>query len=338
MQPGRSRFYTSKASADPSIDKIVVAVNDADIAIGLLYHAERYSKPILVNWGKSSTGRNYENLDMRLTLECEKMTLKKTTVEECVGPEIASALLGMYVFTGNGKVSSFVRHGKVSAYRQLMKRDNWDMRSAFAELGNSEIVSENLMLDLEIATLKLYNCEKYKSLQEARAGMIKSSFKIDSQNVKGIDEALILPTRSVLRPHIKRANYEVLVMKNACKGDFGIPNPHGHGWNVAIDKISIEWVEGEIFPSPLVKKNESISVNTVIDDDTVDPQIMPIEDQVSEFTQEAEMDTDILNIQSEMGFTGEYNVDTDSSVDPLEEFLKSNLVENFEKEFTFDQF
>ena len=59
---------------------------------------------------------------------------------------------------------------------------------------------------------------------------------------KGAESHNIPPTKDALHLHIKRANYQTFIWKQALNPNFEIPVPYGNGGKVSDDGITVEWM------------------------------------------------------------------------------------------------
>ena len=73
----------------------------------------------------------------------------------------------------------------------------------------------------------------YTDVNKLRCDMVSQRFCPGSglvSNFDGVDLSLIPPCRSVLRMHIKRVNYQVLLWKKSFMSHPNLPTPEEHGW------------------------------------------------------------------------------------------------------------
>jgi hypothetical protein len=93
----------------------------------------------------------------------------------------------------------------------------------------------------------------------------------------GVDMSLLPPCRNSVRMHAVRANYQAFLWYNADKAIPNIPPPSGHGWNVADDKLGIQWTEGDLMPQELVEVLMDESENS---DEDEAPEVVDFSDVV----------------------------------------------------------
>ena len=56
-------------------------------------------------------------------------------------------------------------------------------------------------------------------------------------------ESSMPPNKDALCLHVKRANYQAAIYKRALDPHPAVPSPHGHGWKINGDDISIHWMD-----------------------------------------------------------------------------------------------
>ena len=56
-------------------------------------------------------------------------------------------------------------------------------------------------------------------------------------------ESSMPPNKDSLTKHLNRANYQAAIYKRALEADPHVPTPHGRGWTVDGDQISIHWTD-----------------------------------------------------------------------------------------------
>ena len=56
-------------------------------------------------------------------------------------------------------------------------------------------------------------------------------------------ESSMPPSKDALCLHVKRANYPAAIYKRALDPHPAVPSPHGHGWKINGDDISIHWMD-----------------------------------------------------------------------------------------------
>ena len=64
---------------------------------------------------------------------------------------------------------------------------------------------------------------------------------------------LLPPSQSALKMHIKRANYQAMVWKNANVKSPNIPDAAmGHGWYTGQSGLEYDWCDGPFIPQVLL--------------------------------------------------------------------------------------
>ncbi len=60
-------------------------------------------------------------------------------IHQKIGEKMSAALIGLHVFTGNGKISAISGLGKVNPYKKVIKSEQ--LRNAFTNLGNERNIN-----------------------------------------------------------------------------------------------------------------------------------------------------------------------------------------------------
>jgi hypothetical protein len=95
--------------------------------------------------------------------------------------KIASAALGVYVFTGVDTVEAFLGCGKISVWNRLLKQSNNTLQNVMQQLGSDSNISSGTINELEQFVIKVvYNDPVSKTLAEARAHRWRKSAKGNS--------------------------------------------------------------------------------------------------------------------------------------------------------------
>lgn len=130
-----------------------------------------------------------------------------------LGPQLSKAIPGFHAFTGCDQNPAFSRRGKKGPFGVLEKNVNY--QNAFASLGSSECVNEEVTFLLEKFTGEMYPKRGRRvapsSVNEARLFAFLKEFKPTKKNplsgIKGIDGSNMPPCHTVLLQQIKRSNY-----------------------------------------------------------------------------------------------------------------------------------
>ena len=101
---------------------------------------------------------------------------KKLVVNECSLTYLQKkALLSLHALSGNDQISSFLRKGKLSSWKILMKYPH--LIDAFVQLGTQLTVTEDLFEALQEFVCKLYGERKVKDVDQARRNIFWNSLK-----------------------------------------------------------------------------------------------------------------------------------------------------------------
>lgn len=123
---------------------------------------------------------------------------------EMVGPRICQVLPCLHAITGCDNVSAFVGKGKKKGL-ELMKDES--LRSALTALGERIPPTDEDVGHIGSFVCALYNATNYNNVNKARYSLFCKSQNIQSHQLQ--------PTRASLSFHIKRANYQYYIWKNA---------------------------------------------------------------------------------------------------------------------------
>lgn len=160
-----------------------------------------------------------------------------TSIGENLGSQICKILPSLHALTGCDSVSAFVGKGKKKAL-DLAKDDEIVRRDVLA-LGDSIPLSEVNMLRLEQIVCKLYNEYHCDNVDEARYRLFCKGKNVQSQQLP--------PTSAALKQHLKRANYQAFIWRNALNPETE-SSPHNHGWQIKDGHLQIVWTD--LLPAP----------------------------------------------------------------------------------------
>ena len=112
--------------------------------------------------------------------------------------EFCRSLIGMHAFTGCDSISALAGKGKSRALKLLMA--NSDYVAAFSNLGNTWLVSADLLSKLEEFVCALYG----KRLQNV--DLLR--YQLYCSKGGKVEPEALPPCKSTLALHAKRANYQ----------------------------------------------------------------------------------------------------------------------------------
>ena len=151
------------------------------------------------------------------------------------GVEIATSILGLYVFTGCDQLSAFNSITKDRVFKTFMSlkiSDSPGVFRALSRLGQNEVPSDELKQSLEKLVVTLYTSkrkdlsERYSALQDV--GVLR--WELHSKFAE--DSSALPPTPAALKFHIQRANFITLAWKRYISAlDPILPNLIGNGWD-----------------------------------------------------------------------------------------------------------
>lgn len=160
------------------------------------------------------------------------LDIKEISLE--IGSECCDALPALHAFTGNDYTSAFHGIGKVKAYRQMIKSQ--DFLKMFKALGDSFSFDSDLFPTIEQFVCSLYGVKECKDVNEARYTKFCTS-------LKATEPQKLPPTRDALLCHCKRVAYVTATIKHSLERHPVIPDPQdGFGWVIENGKLDIEWM------------------------------------------------------------------------------------------------
>ena len=250
--------------AAQTCDEILVKSPDTDVFLLLLHFAKQIQKPLYFE-----TGYGVHHKIINMTALSDKRELER------------DAILGFHAFTGCDTTSAFLRRGKVKPLNLMRKNQLY--RDIFETLGTKATVDPHVFSELEKFVCSMYGKHKYTDVNKLRCDMVNQRFCPGSSgalvtNFDGVDLSLIPPCRSVLRMHIKRVNYQVLLWKKSFMPHPNLPPPEAHGWKQSDEdgQLEFDWCEGSIMP------NELVDIASSEQTEDQDDEVETTEDDISE--------------------------------------------------------
>jgi hypothetical protein len=190
-----------------------------------------------------------------------KRCLNVTDIAKSLTPVLCESLLSMHAFTGCDSTSAFKGVGKVKPIKQLEKSD--EFQEAFAKIGDSWTVSEDVSAAVERFTCKSVNELRYMRLDAKCSGKLSASTRVDIGSLP--------PCQSTLQEHLKRVNFQVGIWKRAHVPQPELPDPtcpmHGHGWTIEDGVFQPKWSGSEVLPHELADILETIDEDEESDSD-----------------------------------------------------------------------
>ena len=218
---------------------VVVRTPDGDLFFNILHYCCEFSKleALVLDIGMGLNRKSFELLGIAKSLGRQKCT----------------ALLGVYIFTGEDCNSSFKGKGKVKAIKLMEKSP--EFIHIFSKLGEEWEVPTPIVNGLEKFTCALYGLPRYEKVNKARLCKLKticgsnSKFTLKTK----VNFHSMPPCRNSLLPHIKRVNYQASRIKKSHITFPDIPDPDRvHGWVKVDGKLEPLWTDGDILPSHII--------------------------------------------------------------------------------------
>ena len=201
-----TRFILYCAYAqEQGFDVVRIRSPDTDVFFIALHHASKFDITILFDTGTGNR-RRFLNIS-ELARE--------------YGQVMCTALMSLHVFTHCDTTSAFKGVGKVRPIKLLQKTEAF--QDALSKLGDTWDVSVRLDKDLEQFTCAMYDRGRFKSVDAARAAILKEKCGGQDGNInlsRNVDISKLPPCQKALHQHIRRANYQVGIWKAA-----DIPQP-----------------------------------------------------------------------------------------------------------------
>ncbi|EFX78456.1 hypothetical protein DAPPUDRAFT_105253 [Daphnia pulex] len=177
---------------------------------------------------------------------------------------VIRSLRGFHSFTGCDQIPAFAGKGKLKPL--IVLKSNPAYQKAFASLGSSEMISNDIITELDKFTCEIYgikrniNADKQPTVNDARYQMFCEKYgskkeKLSLLKVKGIDGSSLPPSKSALEQQIKRANGLCSVWNHSYSFESQMFSPVGNGWVLHSDKngerFSLHWFDGDMAPTNL---------------------------------------------------------------------------------------
>ena len=126
----------------------------------------------------------------------------------------------------------------------------------FRSLGQASEIEDTAFNELEQFVCCMYGKPKYSSVNKLRYDLFIQKYQPASGSLlssgDGVDLSPPPPCRDSLYMHIKRANYQTLLLNSTQERFPDIPEPIGHGWTTDDKgKLTYDWTYGDIMPQEL---------------------------------------------------------------------------------------
>ena len=220
-------------------ENVTVRTPDGDLFFNLAYYCSKLTKLKQLTYDVG-VGLNRRQIDiLRLARK--------------LGEKRCTALLGIYIYTGEDCNASFKGKGKVQALKILEKSPEYE--DTFAKLGEEWMVSADVVRSLEKFTCALYRQPRFHLINKARLNKLKTMCGNKSKlSLKSkINFHNLPPGKNSLVPHIRRVNYQARRIKLSHEMFPEIPEAdQGHGWIKVGNVLEPLWTDGPILPDKLV--------------------------------------------------------------------------------------
>ena len=269
----------AKYALDQGFKQVVVHSPDSDIFFILLKYSKVFLDGIDVIF---DTG----NGNKRRLINISEMSESLTQIQ-------CDALLGLHAFTHCDTTSAFKGIGKVKPIQLLLKEKKFE--EALSKLGDAWNIDESLIDSLEKYTCVLYGKKKDSDINKVRVDKLKEKCGINKLDpTKNFHMASLPPCKMALEQHIRRANYQVRIWKNAHVNAPTIPDPtDGHGWHIVDGFLEPLWVDGPIIPRRLEELLEPVLKVAEKEDETVDDEEEGLFEEIWEDLEDYFSDDDV---------------------------------------------
>ncbi|XP_038062969.1 uncharacterized protein LOC119733637 [Patiria miniata] len=209
-------FISSQASPNSPKKNIIIKSPDADVFILALHHSSSIESPLLFHTGR---GKNLRTVNI-------------SQVSRVLGAERTKMLIGLHCLTGCDSTSGFRGKGKTTPAKLAFKEVN--AYPVFRAIGDDFTVTADVISGAEEFICHLYGQLDCTNVNIARYNL----FQLGT-----VMETLMPPNKDALHLHVKRANYQAAIYKRALEARPEVPSPHGRGWNIIDDVITIHWMD-----------------------------------------------------------------------------------------------
>ena len=207
----RKMFVYAKYHADHGAKRIIIASPDTDVAFLCCHHFHLSLRSCDQLWLRTGTGSN------RRFIPIHDICAKR-------GSELCKLLPGFHSLTGCDSTGSFSGIVKKRAFKVLQKHGQ-DVPN-LALLGSQPIINEDLPL---VAACTEFVCRLYDDKGET-TDVNDLRYQLFCQ--KQLSGEKLPPTSDALACHVKRADYQCFIWKQACKGKLELPSPVENGWRL----------------------------------------------------------------------------------------------------------
>ena len=216
-----------------NIQRVIISSPDTDVIVISLYqYCTVFNTNLNEFWFKTGTAdkRRYIPIHERVST---------------LGDTICRILPAFHCITGCDTTSSFAGIGKGKSYKVMLS--NIDAILNMSEFGDTPDMSlDNPAVESAIQ----FVCMLYES-RSINIDINYLRYKLFTQ--KGYAGEKIPPTLDALVLHLRRANYQCYVWKNACNAELGLPSPVGNGWTLVDGVLQQEYILNPPVPDTIAE-------------------------------------------------------------------------------------
>lgn len=196
-------------------NKVFIKSSDTDVEVIACHHQPSISAEVIIISGTKSRSR----------------TISIPKIYEKLGVEVCNTLPSLHALTGCDAVSTFVGKGKKKAFD--MVRQNPEVRSRVGVLGEEIPSQDEHLTRVEKVVCALYGDNDSHSINETRFKLFCKKQHLQSHQLP--------PTNAALMKHLKRANFQAYIWKNALIPRITDQRPDGEGWRIVENRLEIDW-------------------------------------------------------------------------------------------------
>ena len=218
-------FLAASYASSRGSNSVTIQTVDSDVAILGCYFAPSIGTELYVNIG---TGK-YERL----------LNVSQAQFEG----KLSRALPRLHAFSGCDSTSAFHSIGKVKWLNLVLSNEIF--RDALALLGEDLSIQDTIFEAIEQLVCTAYGFESETDIDRVRYKKCCGK--------KFPEPSRLPPTKDELKQHIKRANYQTFIWKNALQRDCQIPNASDHGWKLEDGCLKVHWMDNQPAPDEILE-------------------------------------------------------------------------------------
>lgn len=197
-------------------ERVVIKARDTDVLVIALGHRSLLSKEV---WMSTGTVKEPKFIPVHA------INVPAPLIEN---------LMAYHAVTGCDTTSQFSGKGKKTTWKAFQEKPK-----LLEEMGGSAQFRDEALSQSEQFVCHLYGQADVRSINEVRLKMfVKGKCSVDC----------LPPTQDALHFHLKRANYQTFIWKQALTAEPDLPTPNGNGWTM--EKGSLKPVLMSLEPVP----------------------------------------------------------------------------------------